>query len=119
MRRFPKRTRIRVLPGCEPRLVSHDRDFVAEPVAGHQGKRVAAPERAGIKPVVALFGREQAHLLVGDGDGLSTIRGFQPDLEFLRLPAPSDLTNLAVHERNSLREVADGKAAAEPAAGET
>src|SRR6476469_10251800 len=91
--------------------IDYDGDFVAKLITGRERKRVAAPERAGIKPVVVLFGREQAHLLVGDGDGLSTIRGFQPDLEFLRLPAPSGLTNLAVQERNSSREVGDGQAA--------
>src|SRR4029079_1200859 len=106
-RRSPKRMRIPASHASDRQSIGYDGDFVAKLITGRERQRVTAPERAGIKPVVMLFGRQQSHLLVGDGDGLRAIRRLQPDLELLRLPALRDLTNLAVHERNSPREVGD------------
>ena len=54
-----------------------DGDLVAQSVPVGQGQHVAAPERAGVEPVVVLLGLEQTHLFVGDRDGLCAVRGFQ------------------------------------------
>src|SRR5215208_939223 len=65
-----------------------------------------------------LVGPEQSHLLVGDGDGLRAVGRFEADFELFLFPALSGLTNLAVHERNSSREIGRRQSATEPPAGE-
>src|SRR5690242_19341028 len=101
MRRFPKRTRTPASPGCERQLVDGDGYFVAELIYGRQWQRVAAPEAARVKPIRILVGDEQAHLLVRDGDGLGTVRGFQTHLALLCLPSLRRLLDPLVEERYS------------------
>src|SRR4051812_5282326 len=65
--------------------LEYDGDFVTELIPRGQRKFVTAPELAGIEPVVVLLGGEQAHLLVGDGDGFCAVSGFESNLDIFVL----------------------------------
>jgi predicted PurR-regulated permease PerM len=58
-------------------------DLLAELGLSAQAQIVPAPEPARVIPVRPSAGRQQAHGLVGDGDDLRAVGGFQADLAFV------------------------------------
>src|SRR6266498_2808163 len=68
---------IRPADGHGPELRNLHGDFTAEPEAGGQGEVVTAPEAARVVPAGSAVVGKQSHGLVGDGEDLGTVGGFQ------------------------------------------
>src|SRR6478609_10529999 len=99
------------------KFLGSDRYLVAKPVPGGQRQRIAAPKLPRIKPIEVFLGLQQTHLLVGDGDCLGAVRGFQSGTGLLCLAAFDGLANLSVHDWDSPGEVGSIRyPATEPAA---
>src|SRR4051794_14162506 len=82
------------------RLTEYDGDLVGEFVSLRQRQQITAPELARVEPAGVFLGGQQAHLLVGDRDGLSAVGGLQP-VTLVGPPPPGGLANSLVQEWNT------------------